>query len=156
MKFLIYHILECLVVVPMCTFQKHISEAHQMNKLSPKSELLVYLGRGPGIKANIFMCTPNTLFYLDKALFDETLFPRCPPGQSKGKPCGVTQLDKPASKELPLEDDTTPGDDDYISPEPLIGGSTPQPTGAGPPSYSGGSGLPQALPSPPDPVPGPS
>src|SRR6266704_3685721 len=139
-----------------CGAYVHIPEAHQVNKLSPKSKLMVYLGRGPGMKANIFMCTPNTLFYLDKALFDETLFPRCPPGQSKGKPNGVTQLDKPASKELPLEDDTTPGDDDYTPPEPPIGGSAPQPTGAGPPSLSGGSGLPQALPSPPDPVPGPS
>ena len=139
-----------------CSAYVHISKACQVNKLSPKGELMIYLGRGPGMKANIFMCTPNTLFYLDKALFDETLFPRCPPGQSKGKPNGVTQLDKPASKELPLEDDTTPGDDDYTSPEPPIGGSTPQPTRDGPPSLSEGSGPPQALPSPPDPVPGPS
>src|SRR6266702_1667858 len=139
-----------------CGAYVHIPEARWVNKLSPKSKLMVYLGRGPGMKANIFMCTPNTLFYSDKALFDETLFPRCPPGQSKGKPSGVTQLDKPASKELPLEDNTTPGDDDYTPPEPPIGGSTPQSTRAGPPSLSGGSGPPQALPSLPDPVPGPS
>src|SRR6266571_7399069 len=139
-----------------CGAYVHIPEARQVNKISPKSELMVYLGRGPGMKANIFMCTPNTLFYSDKALFDETLFPRCPPGQSKRKPNGVTQLDKPVSKELPLEDDTTPGDDDYTPPKPPIGGSAPQPAGAGPPSLSGGSGPPQALPSPPDPVPGPS
>src|SRR6266702_2408415 len=139
-----------------CGAYVHISEARRVNKLSPKSELMVYLGRGPGMKANTFMRTPNTLFHSDKALFDETLFPRCPTGQSKGKPSGVTQLDKPASKKLPLEDDTTPGDDDYTPPEPPIGGSTPQPTGVGPPSLPGGSGLPQAPPSPPDPVPGPS
>src|SRR6266571_3806772 len=139
-----------------CGAYVHIPEARWVNKLSPKSELMVYLGRGPGMKANIFMRTPNTLFYSDKALFDETLFPRCPPGQSKGKPSGVTQLDKPASKKLPLEDDTTPGDDDYTPPEPPIGGSAPQPAGAGPPSLTGGSGPPQAPPSPPDPVPGPS
>src|SRR6266702_2320040 len=130
-----------------CGAYVHIPEARQVNKLSPKSELMVYLGRGPGMKANIFMRTPNTLFYSDKALFDEMLFPRCPPGQSKGKPNGVTQLDKPAPKEQSLEDDTTPGDDDYTPPEPPIGGSAPQPAGAG---------SPQALPSPPDPVPGPS
>jgi len=137
-----------------CGAYVHIPEACRVNKLSPKSELMVYLGRGPGMKANIFMCNPNTLFYSDKALFDEMLFPRCSSGQSKGKPSGVTQLDKPAPKEQSLEDDTTPGDDDYTPPEPPIGGSAPQPTGAGTSSLPGGSGLPQALPSPPDPVPG--
>src|SRR6266702_24613 len=139
-----------------CSAYVHIPEARQVNKLSPKSELMIYLGRGSGMKANVFMRTPNTLFYSDKALFDERLFPKCPSGQSKGKPNGVTQLYKPASKELPLEDDTTPGDEDYTPPEPPIGGSAPQPAGAGPPSFSGGSGPPQTLPSPPDPVPGPS
>ncbi len=68
----------------------HIPKACWVNKLSPKSKLMVYLSRGPGMKANIFMCTPNTLFYLNNALFDETLFPRCSLGQSKGKPYGVT------------------------------------------------------------------
>src|SRR6266581_2919208 len=139
-----------------CGAYVHIPEARRVNKLSPKSELMVYLGRGPGMKANIFMHKPNTLFYSDKALFDEILFPRCPTGQSKGKPSGVTQLDKSASKKLPLEDDTTPGDDDYTPPEPPIGGSAPQPAGAVPPSLPGGSGPPQTLPSPPNPVPGPS
>ena len=73
---------------------------------------MTYLGRGAGMKADVFMRTPHTLFYSDKALFDEKLFPKCSQGHLGSKPCGVTQLDGPASEQPPLEDDTTPGDID--------------------------------------------
>jgi hypothetical protein len=59
-----------------CSAYVHIPESHRKNKLSPKSKLMIYLGRQAGMKANVFMRTPNTLFYSDKALFDELLFPR--------------------------------------------------------------------------------
>ena len=49
------------------------------NKLSPKSELMVYLGTAPGGKGWIFMRGPNNvIFTAANATFDESLFPRCP------------------------------------------------------------------------------
>jgi len=49
------------------------------NKLSPKSELMVYLGTAPGGKGWIFMRGPNNvIFTTANATFDESLFPRCP------------------------------------------------------------------------------
>ena len=60
-----------------CGAYVHIPESCWVNKLSPKSELMIYLGRQPGMKADVFMCTPNALFYSDKALFDELHFPKC-------------------------------------------------------------------------------
>jgi hypothetical protein len=82
------------------------------------------------MKADIFMRTPNTLFYSDKALFDEMHFPRCANGHSCGKMRGVMQLDQPAvENQPPMEDGVTPGDDDLPPPEPPKGGSTPQPLG---------------------------
>jgi hypothetical protein len=139
-----------------CSAYVHIPEARCLNKLSPKSELMIYLGRGSGMKADVFMHTPNTLFYSDKALFDEMHFPRCADGHSRGKMRGVTQLDQPVENQLPMEDDVTPGDDDLPPPELPKGGSAPQPAGAGPPASSRGSGQPQALPPTVPPVPGPS
>ena len=109
------------------------------------------------MKADLFMRTPNTLFYSDKALFDELYFPRCTDGHSRGRICGVTQLDKPAANQPSENDDVIPGDNDSPPPEPSKGGSAPQPIGAGSPTpSSGGSGQPQTPPSPVPPVPGPS
>ncbi|KAH9008639.1 hypothetical protein EDB85DRAFT_2164076 [Lactarius pseudohatsudake] len=129
---------EYLGVVLMCIFQK--------------------LAGGAGMKADVFMRTPNTLFYSDKALFDEALFPRCPKDNSRREPRGVTQLDETVPDEL-SKDDTTPGDDDNLPPEPPIkkGRSAPQPA-AGPPlsSHTRGIGLLLPPPLPPHPVPGPS
>jgi len=71
-----------------CGAYVHIPEARRINKLSPKSELMIYLGRPMGMKADVFMRTPNTLFYLDKVLFDEMFFPQCSTGATKGQPRG--------------------------------------------------------------------
>jgi transposase InsO family protein len=106
----------------------HIPESRRKNKLSPKSELMIYLGRPSGMKGDMFMHTPNTLFYSDKALFDEMLFPRCSNQQTPGKIRGTTQLDEPPSNQPPLDfEDTTPGDLDLSPPEPPKGSSAPQP-----------------------------
>jgi transposase InsO family protein len=51
-----------------CGTYVHIPESRRKNKLSPKSELMIYLGRPSGMKGDMFMHTPNTLFYSDKAL----------------------------------------------------------------------------------------
>ena len=51
---------------------------------------MIYLGRQSGMKADTFMRTPNTLFYLDKALFDELYFPKCTSGDRQGETRGTT------------------------------------------------------------------
>jgi hypothetical protein len=112
-----------------CGAYVHIPESHRKNKLSPKSKLMIYLGRQAGMKADVFMRTPNTLFYSDKALFDELLFPKCSAERSSGKVHGTTQLDESTSIQPPhdLFDDPTPGDLDNIPPEQLKGRSAPSP-----------------------------
>jgi hypothetical protein len=48
------------------------------NKLSPKSELMIFLGFKPGIKGFRFMRMPNNVVFMGAtAIFDETLFPKC-------------------------------------------------------------------------------
>ena len=63
------------------------------NKLSPKSKLMTYLGTAPGGKGWIFMHAPNNIiFTATKAIFDESMFPKCP--VSKVQPS--TRLQTPA------------------------------------------------------------
>ena len=117
------------------------------------------------MKGDAFMCTPNTLFYSDKALFDETMFPRCSDGHPHGKTHGTTQLNKPPSDQPPAhDDDIIPDDfDDLPPPEPPKGDGAPK-SNVDPPQ-SKGKGKQPALPDPtPDmdsdsnfgPMPGPS
>ena len=48
------------------------------NKLTPKSELMTYLGNAPGAGGFMFMRSPNNvLFYSTHCIFDEVLFPKC-------------------------------------------------------------------------------
>ena len=68
------------------------AEVHA-NKLSPKSELMTYLGTAPEGKGWIFMRAPNNIvFTAVQAIFDESMFPRCP--ASKMRPS--TRLQSPA------------------------------------------------------------
>ena len=49
------------------------------NKLSPKSKLMTYLGTAPGGKGWIFMHAPNNIFFTAaQAIFDESMFLKCP------------------------------------------------------------------------------
>ena len=62
------------------------------NKLSPKSELMTYLGTALGGKGWIFMRAPNNIvFTAAQAIFDESMFPKCP--VSKVRPS--TRLQSP-------------------------------------------------------------
>ena len=56
-----------------------IHEEIRKNKLSPKSELMIFLGYRFGHQSNmVFMRAPNNvLFYGTTALFDENMFPKC-------------------------------------------------------------------------------
>jgi hypothetical protein len=56
-----------------------IHEDVRANKLAPKSELMVFLGYPDGVKGYLFMrLHNNSLFTGATALFDESLFPKCP------------------------------------------------------------------------------
>jgi transposase InsO family protein len=140
-----------------CGAYVHIPESRRKNKLSPKSKLMIYLGRPSGMKGDMFMRTPNTLFHSDKALFDEMLFPRCSNQQTPGKTRGITQLDEPPSNQPPLDfEDTTPGDLDLSPPEPPKGSSAPHPDGDEEvPAVADDPPEQQAPPHRPDPVPKP-
>jgi hypothetical protein len=79
------------------------------NKMSPKSELMVYLGNHPGGKGWIFMRGPNNIvFSAAQATFDESLFPRCP----HTIPRKTTRLQLPA----PINPSTCQNDKDCQCP----------------------------------------
>ena len=62
-----------------CAAYVFIPAEVRTNKLSPKSELMTYLGTAPGGKGWIFMRTPNNIvFTAAQAIFDESMFPKCP------------------------------------------------------------------------------
>jgi transposase InsO family protein len=79
------------------------------NKMSPKSELMIYLGNHPGGKGWIFMRGPNNIvFSAAQATFDESLFPRCP----HAVPRKTTRLQLPA----PINPSTCQNDKDCQCP----------------------------------------
>jgi hypothetical protein len=62
-----------------CGAYVFLPEDVQSNNLSPRSELMTFIGLSEGTKCYIFMRSPNNnVFTAIQALFDETLFPRCP------------------------------------------------------------------------------
>src|SRR6201996_3091849 len=140
-----------------CGAYVHIPKETRANALSPKSKLMVYLGRPEGIKGDTFMrLSNNTLFTADTALFDETIYPMC---DKKSRIRGVTRLKGPTSQHPPeiAEEDTTPGDLD----EPETLPPTPKQREAAPESdgtSSDSTGVtpesgPPAPPPAPEPVP---
>src|SRR6266404_4929893 len=109
-----------------CGAYVHIPEAHCLNKLSPKSELMIYLGRPSGMKGDAFMRKSFVVFYSDTALFDEAMYPSC----GSVRPKRTTRIDEPPSNQPDLSDDITiPGDSDDPPPEPKQERRAPQPDG---------------------------
>jgi transposase InsO family protein len=142
-----------------CGAYVHLPPDTRKDKLSPKSELMVYLGRPSGMKADMFMRKSNRLFYSDKALFDELLFPRCDSKHPKGTTRGTTRLDEPPQNQPPFDadnDSTTPGDLLDNLPEKIVKERSAQPPAeeeqppAPPPVVQ------QAPPPAPEPVPAPA
>ena len=61
-----------------CGAYVYILQIARHNKLSPKSELMIYLGVAPGGLGNTFMHLPNnSVFTAAHAEFDKLLFPKC-------------------------------------------------------------------------------
>src|SRR5580693_8563954 len=89
-----------------CGAYVFIPPTRRHNKLSPKSELMTYLGEVEGMKGYRFMRNGNILFYSAQALFDEELFPRC-----KTQPRRLTtRVNEPrAVQPPPTNEDALPG-----------------------------------------------
>ena len=81
------------------------------NKLTPKSELMVYLGVAPGNNANfLFMCSPNNiLFTAMQAEFSKAQFPKCdkPVKQPTQVPTDIP-TEQPIEAPIPLIEDSPP------------------------------------------------
>jgi len=106
-----------------CAAYVWLPEAKRLNKLSPKSELMIYLGNATGIKGYKFMRTQNNIIFIGTtAQFIEDYFPR-KEKQYRGdpdQPLEETGNDKgqPDSPHLPNKEDDDEHDDDHSSHQP--------------------------------------
>jgi hypothetical protein len=77
------------------------------NNLSPRSEMMTFIGIIEGTKGYIFMRSPNNIvFTAIQALFDETLFPKCPNMRHLGyTPVGLPPDDLQGEHNGPLDDE---------------------------------------------------
>jgi hypothetical protein len=94
-----------------CGAYVHIPKDRRVNNLSPKSELMVYLGHTEGIKAYTFMrLSKNSVYTSTTALFDEAFFPKC----DKPRKGDTTRTHEPPNVPDMLDNDAedtfTPGD----------------------------------------------
>jgi len=89
-----------------CTAYVFLPSEIRKDKLSPKSELITYLGIEQGLKAHRFMRSSNRLFHAPKALFDEEYFPQCKTQSQRH----TTRLNKPINEQPHHQeiDDTAP------------------------------------------------
>ena len=103
------------------------------NKLSPKSELMTFIGYPQGINGYLFMRSPNNvLFTAVQALFNETLYPKCPNMHRPGyTPVSDPPVGKHGEYNIPPDDEN----DDFgvvtsvtlhkmLEEDPTIGHST--------------------------------
>jgi transposase InsO family protein len=99
-----------------CAAHVFLPEDVRVNKLSPKSELMIFLGYKEGVKGFLFMRLPNNVLFTGAtALFDEKLFPKCPEGKLRGFiPVGEDPSEDPTEVPISLDD----GDDGPTWPAP--------------------------------------
>jgi hypothetical protein len=117
------------------------------NKLNPKSKLMTFIGYPQGIKGYLLMrSVNNVLFTAVQALFDETLYPKCPDMHCPGY---TPAPDPPVGKQS--EYNISPDDDEFcgngggpLPPFGPAGGPRPQLPPWQPPQ----SGYPPLPPSP--------
>jgi hypothetical protein len=96
-----------------CGAYVHIPEEHRVNKLAPKSELMVYTGHTEGVKAFTFLHLKNNTVYIGAtALFDKNFFPKCETTKRRG----VTHLDEPIEQHGPVPQPSPIVDDDGDTP----------------------------------------
>ena len=103
-----------------CAAHVFLHEDIRVNKLSPKSELMIFLGYKEGVKGFLFMRQPNNVLFTGAtALFDEKLFLKCPEGKLRGFiPVGEDPSEDPSEVPISLDD----GDDgpNWPAPNPPI------------------------------------
>jgi hypothetical protein len=91
------------------------------NKLNPKSKLMTFIGYPQGVKGYLFMRSlNNVLFTAVQALFDETLYPKCPDMRHLGYTPAPDQPDgKQGEYNIPLDENEFGGN--RGEPLPLYG-----------------------------------
>ena len=93
-----------------CGMYVFLLEEVHVNKLIPKSELMTFLGYPQGTKGYLFMKGPNNvLFTAVQALFDESLFLKCPDMHCP-RYTPVAPVNAQGEYNIPLEDNEN-GDD---------------------------------------------
>jgi hypothetical protein len=123
------------------------------NKLNPKSKLMTFIGYPQGIKGYLFMRSPsNVLFTAVQALFDETLYPKCPDMHCPGYTPAPDQPDgEQGEYNIPPDENEFGGNGGGpLPPYGPTGGSRPQLPPWQPPQ-SGYPPLPPSLPNHPTP-----
>ena len=128
-----------------CGAYVFLPEEVRHNKLNPKSKLMTFIGYPQGVKGYLFMRSPNNvLFTAVQALFDETLFPKCPDMcHLEYTPASDQPDGEQGEYNIPLVDDENnrngggppfppmgPGGgygNQYIPPQPLAGPAPQQP-----------------------------
>jgi hypothetical protein len=115
-----------------CGAYVFLPEDMQSNNLSPRSELMTFIGIIEGTKGYIFMRSPNNvIFTAIQALFDEKLFPKCPTMRRLGyTPVGLPPDDLQGEHNGPPDNEN----EDYgggLPPIPYYYPRAPQ----GPPAY---------------------
>ena len=90
-----------------CGAYVFLPEDIRTNNLSPRSELMTFIGLSEGTKGYIFMRSPNNVvFTAIQALFDEMLFPKCPNMHQPGfTPVGLPPTDQQGEHNTPPDDE---------------------------------------------------
>jgi hypothetical protein len=90
-----------------CGAYVFLPEDVRSNNLSPRSQLMTFIGLSKGTGGYIFMRSPNNnVFTAIQALFDETLFPKCPNMHRVGyTPVGLPPDDLQGEHNGPLDDE---------------------------------------------------
>jgi hypothetical protein len=90
-----------------CEAYVFLPEDVRSNNLSPRSELMTFIGLIEGTKGYIFMRSPNNnVFTAIQALFDKTLFSKCPNMCHVGyTPVGLPPDDLQGGHNRPLDDE---------------------------------------------------
>jgi hypothetical protein len=101
-----------------CGAYVYLPKEKRPNKLSPRSELMTFIGYETGVKGWRFVRPFGTIFIGATATFDENLFPRCPgasvPGQTE-----FGDLPPDDSEDHTHSEGTDNGNDDYPPDPPL-------------------------------------
>jgi hypothetical protein len=88
-----------------CAAYVYLHKDVRANKLSPKAELMAYLGTSEGIKGHRFMRLENNVIFLGTtAIFDKTVYPKC----STQKHRATTHVNEPIEHQPSLESPSTP------------------------------------------------